>query len=373
MKILLFLHDAYGSNGGIARNNRDLIEAFTADPRVERVVALPRILGEQGEPMPAKLDWRDRAGAGTLAYLRASFLALLGRRPSVVVAAHLRLLPVAWLASRLTGSPLWLMIYGIDAWERPQNPFLGWLTRRADRVISISDVTTARFQAWAHVEPERIRLLPCTIDLDRFRPGEKDPTLVARYGLAGKRVLFTFGRLVSQERAKGMDEVMQAMPSLLAEFPDLIYLIGGDGPDRPRLAAKARTLGLADKVIFAGRIPEEEKLAHYHLADAYAMPSRGEGFGIVLLEAMAAGVPSLASVKDGGREALLDGRLGLLVDPDDPASVAAGIRALLARPKGRPAGLDYYSVASFRRRVWEFLDELATPATARSGGALGRE
>jgi phosphatidyl-myo-inositol dimannoside synthase len=161
-----------------------------------------------------------------------------------------------------------------------------------------------------------------------------------------------------------MDEVMQALPGLLADHPDLVYLIGGEGPDRPRLEARARALGIADRVIFAGRIAEEEKLAHYHLADAYVMPSRGEGFGIVILEAMAAGLPTLASVKDGGREALLDGKLGLLVDPDDPASVAAGIRALLARRKGRPEGLEYYSVQSFRRRVSAFLDEIA-PRSAK--------
>jgi phosphatidyl-myo-inositol dimannoside synthase len=358
MKILLILHDAYGRTGGIARNNRDLIEAFALDPRVGRIVALPRILGEGEEPMPAKLDWRRAAGKGTLAFLGTTLAALIARRPAVVVAAHLRLLPVAWLASRLTGAPLWLLVYGIDVWERPSNPLLVWLARRADRVISISDVTTARFQAWAHVERDRIRLLPCTVDLDRFHPGPRDPALVARYGLAGKRVLFTFGRLVSRERAKGMDEVMQALPALLADHPDLVYLIGGDGPDRPRLEAKAKTLGIADRVIFAGRIAEEEKLAHYHLADAYVMPSRGEGFGIVLLEAMAAGLPTLASVQDGGREALLDGKLGLLVDPDDTASIAAGINALLARRRGRPDGLDYYSVQSFRRRVSAFLEEI---------------
>jgi phosphatidylinositol alpha-1,6-mannosyltransferase len=364
MKILLFLHDAYGRTGGIARNNRDLIEAFALDPRVERIVALPRILGESEEPMPAKLDWRRAAGKGALGFLAASLAALFGRRPAVVVAAHLRLLPVAWLASRLTGAPLWLLVYGIDVWERPANPLLVWLARRAHWVISISDVTTARFQAWAHVPLDRIRLLPCTVDLDRFHPGPRDPALVARYGRAGKRVLFTFGRLVSRERAKGMDEVMQALPGLLADHPDLVYLIGGEGPDRPRLEAKARALGVADRVVFAGRIAEEEKLAHYHLADAYVMPSRGEGFGIVILEAMAAGLPTLASVKDGGREALLDGKLGLLVDPDDPASVAAGIRALLARRAGRPEGLEYYSVQSFRRRVSAFLDEIA-PRSAK--------
>jgi phosphatidylinositol alpha-1,6-mannosyltransferase len=236
-----------------------------------------------------------------------------------------------------------------------------WLARRADRVVSISEVTTARFQSWAHIPEDRFRLLPCTVDLDIFQPCAPDPALIARYGLAGKRVLFTFGRLVSEQRAKGMDEVMQAMPSLLSEFPNLVYLIGGSGPDRARLEAKAKILGLADRVVFAGRIAEEEKLAHYHLADAYVMPSRGEGFGIVILEAMAAGVPAMASSKDGSREALRDGKLGPLVDPDDPASVAGGIRAVLAQPRGRPEGLDYFSRESFRRRMSRLLDEMGRP------------
>ena len=363
MNILMFLHDAFGSLGGIARNNSDVVDALVADSRVARVEALPRIPGRGGEPLPAKLDWRREAGTGLTAYLRASLKSMFTSRPGLVLCLHIRLLPVAWLASLVTRAPLWLMIFGIDAWERPRNPLLTWLTRRAARVISISEVTTWRFQAWAHVPADRLRLLPCIVDLRRFQPGPADPGLVARYGLAGKRVLFTFGRLVSAERAKGMDEVMEAMPGLLAEFPDLVYLIGGGGPDRPRLEAKAQSLGLGARVIFAGRIAEEEKVAHYHLADAYVMPSRGEGFGIVILEAMACGVPALASRKDGGREALLDGKLGLLVDPDDPASVASGIRAVLARPKGRPAGLDFYSVEANRVRVSRLLDEIAGPSS----------
>ena len=356
MKILMFLHDAYGGHGGIAQFNRDVIDGLAADPRVSRIVALPRKPGIAGERLPAKLDWRREAGGGLATYLRAGAMAIARERPDLVISAHIRLLPAAWLAACLARVPLWLMIFGIDAWERPHNPLLTWLTRRAGRVISISDTTTARFQTWARIPPARIQLLPCSIDLDRFQPGPADPALIARYGLAGRRVLFTFGRLVSRERAKGMDEVMEAMPGLLADLPDLVYLIGGDGPDRPRLAAKAESLGLGARVIFAGRIAEEEKVAHYRLADAYVMPSRGEGFGIVLLEAMASGLPALASAKDGGREALLDGKLGLLVDPDDPASVAAGIRAVLARPKGRPAGLEHFSTAAFRARVASLLD-----------------
>ncbi len=365
MKILAFLHDAYGSLGGISRNNRDVLEAMVADPRVSRIVAVPRIAGSGGEAPPAKIDWRREAGRGAVAYIVASLKAMAGPRPDLVLCLHIRLLPVAWLASLVTGAPLWLMIFGIDAWEKPRNPLLAWLARRPGRIISISEVTTQRFQNWAHTPAERQRLLPCIVDLGEFEPGPADPALIARYGIAGKRVLFTFGRLVSAGRAKGMDEVMQALPDLLSDNPDLVYLIGGSGPDRPRLEAKARSLGIADRVIFAGRIAEEEKVAHYRMADAYVMPSRGEGFGIVILEAMACGIPALASKKDGGREALLDGRLGLLVDPDDPAGVAAGIRAVLQRRKGRPAGLEYYSVEANRERVSRLLDEIAPAGAGR--------
>ena len=360
MRILTFLHDAYGSLGGISRNNRDVLEAMAADPRVERITCIPRIAGTGVDAIPAKVEWRRDAAGGLGTYLAAALRALFGPRPDMVLCLHIRLLPVAWLASALRGVPLWLMIFGIDAWERPANPLLAWLSRRADRVISISEVTTERFQSWAGLPANRLRLLPCIVDLDQFQPGPPDPALIARYGLAGKRVLFTFGRLVSAERAKGMDEVMQAMPALLADNPDLVYLIGGGGPDRPRREAKAKSLGIGDRVIFAGRIAEEEKVAHYRIAEAYVMPSRGEGFGIVILEAMACGIPALASRKDGGREALLDGKLGLLVDPDDPASVEAGIREVLKCPKGRPAGLDYYSVAANRERVSRLLDEIRT-------------
>jgi len=359
MKILMFLHDAFGGHGGIARNNLDVIDGLVADPRVARIVALPRILGRDEGIIPTKVDWRRRAGRGLAGYLAASFKAVNEGRAGLVLCAHIRLLPVAWLASLACRAPLWLMIFGIDAWERPRNPLLAWLARRVDRVISISEVTTGRFQSWADLPPARMRLLPCVVDLDRFQPGPADPALATRYALSGKRVLFTFGRLVSRERAKGMDEVMEAMPSLLADFPGLVYLIGGDGPDRQRLTEKAKSLGLAERVIFTGRIAEEEKVAHYRLADAYVMPSRGEGFGSVILEAMAGGVPALASLKDGGREALLDGKLGVLVDPDDPARVIAGIRELLRRPKGRPAGLDNFSIEANRARIAKLLDEIA--------------
>ena len=97
------------------------------------------------------------------------------------------------------------------------------------------------------------------------------------------------------------------LPALAADVPDVAYLIAGDGDDRARLEKKAAALGVADRVVFAGYVPEEEKADHYRLADAFVMPGRGEGFGIVYLEALACGVPVVASSLDASREAVRDG------------------------------------------------------------------
>src|SRR5262249_12747479 len=155
-----------------------------------------------------------------------------------------------------------------------------------------------------------------------------DASLIRRYSLAGCRVLLTVGRLSSLERCKGFDEVIELMPRLLVRYPDIRYLIVGDGDDRSRLEAKAQSLA-PGKVVFAGHALESEKVAHYNLADAYVMPSRGEGFGIVLIEAAACGVPIVGSHVDGSREALLDGKIGRLVNPLNPNELFNAISAAL--------------------------------------------
>ena len=125
-----------------------------------------------------------------------------------------------------------------------------------------------------------------------------------------------------------------------------------------RLEAKVAQLGLVGRVVFAGYVAESEKTDCYALADAYVMPSHGEGFGIVLLEAMACGVPTVASKFDGGREALVDGHLGTLVDPRKKDEICAATVAALRRPKKRPAGLEHFSYENFERRARDLMGEV---------------
>src|SRR4029077_11183516 len=211
-----------------------------------------------------------------------------------------------------------------------QNQILNACVRYIDDFIAVSTVTRRRFLRWSGLGQDQGMILPDCVDLSIFTPGKKSPTLMARYGLQNRTVLLTLGRLATEERYKGIDEVLEILPSLAQAIPDIAYLVVGDGSDRARLEQKARELGLDDRVIFAGRISEEEKPDHYRLADAYVMPSSGEGFGIVFLEALACGIPVTGSKIDGSRDALRDGRLGILVNPADSAELRAAILQTLA-------------------------------------------
>ena len=247
--------------------------------------------------------------------------------------------------------PLALFIFGLDAWQPPRSALAARLAAKVDTVIAISEVTTERFLAWARLPRDRVFLLPNAVAQQHYGAGDKNPDLVQHYGLAGKIVLLTVSRLCATDNYKGIDEVLGLMPALAAEVPEIAYLIVGDGDDRERLQAKARSLGVADRVVFAGFIPEKEKPDHYRLADAYVMPGWGEGFGFVYLEAMACGIPVLGSKLDGSREALRDGALGILVDPHDPDELRWGILETLKRPGGViPPGLSYFSLENFTER-----------------------
>jgi len=361
LRILALIPDAFGGHGGIAQYNRDFLTALCQDERVAEVVALPRIIPNPLESLPDKLLFDTTAAGGAVHYLWRAAIALLTPGTfHLVYCGHLHLLPLAWVIARVLGKPLWLQIHGIDAWQ----PTPRWLVNRfaaqATRVLSVSELTLNRFIAWSGFPREHSDIVPNTIKLEAYGPGQKSQALLDRYGLAGRTVLLTLGRLASEERAKGFDEVLELLPELARDIPNLTYVIAGDGNDRDRLREKAHRLGMTSRVVFTGRVEEREKADLYRLADVYVMPSRGEGFGIVLMEAMACGVPVVASLADGGREALRDGALGILVDPSNPDDIRRGILSALSRPRQRPAGLDYFSFDRFVARVHTLLDRVVS-------------
>jgi len=371
MRILCLPTDAFGGQGGIAKFNRDFLRALGSNPDIDEIVVVPRRMPYPPEPLPQKITHIVTGLNNKWLYVKTLWsLWRANHHFDIIFCAHIHLLSIAYVLKLLYKAKLILTIHGIDAWQPTKRWLSNYLIGRVDVIVAVSEVTKQRFMKWAKIKPAKIFILPNAVDLAEYGPGPKNAALLNRYGLTGKVVLMTLGRLASEEKYKGFDEIIEALPGLLSRIPQIAYLIVGDGDDRPRLEAKAKELGVGEQVVFAGFIPEAEKADHYRLADAFVMPGRGEGFGIVFLEAMACGIPVVGSKIDGSREALRDGALGILVDPRRPDEILAGVLQALQQPPGViPAGLDYFSFENFARRCHQILQQIATPG--KSAGRPG--
>jgi phosphatidyl-myo-inositol dimannoside synthase len=330
LRILALVTDAFGGNGGIAQYNRDFLSALARSDCVGDVIVLPRRGTRSAATLPTGVR-HLRPVESRLAYSLAALWTAISHQPiGLVFCGHLFMAPLAAVIARVLRVPLWVQVHGIEAWGE-----LSALQRRsvesATIVTSVSRYSRRRLLEWVEIDPARVKVLPNSVD-PQFRPGPKPTYLIDRHATDGKKVLMTVSRLASSERYKGHDRVIRILPRLLRQHPDTIYLIVGGGDDRPRLESLARECGVVKNVQFTGFVPVQELPDYFRLADVFVMPSTGEGFGIVFLQAMATGVRVIAGNQDGSRDALCDGALGTLVDPENCEELASAILAALDNP-----------------------------------------
>jgi glycosyltransferase involved in cell wall biosynthesis len=145
-------------------------------------------------------------------------------------------------------------------------------------------------------------------------------------------VILTVGRWDPAERYKGADTLISALPHVLRTVPDVVLVLVGEGEDRPRLEQLARDSGVADHIYFLFGRTQEELFACYAHCDVFALPSRGEGFGLVFLEAMACAKPAIGGAHGGTPDVIEDGVTGLLVPHGDAALLSSALESLLADP-----------------------------------------
>ncbi|AZN39060.1 glycosyltransferase family 4 protein [Paenibacillus albus] len=214
------------------------------------------------------------------------------------------------------------------------NQIVKLILRKADGVLTNSEYTRRLVRQYG-VHPDRIGIVNPGVE-KIYEKKAVNRELVQQHGLEGKYVILSVGRLVVR---KGNDRTIEAMPAILEQIPNAVYVIVGDGPDRERLETLARTLGVTDAVRFIGSVSGGELLNEYfNLADQFIMACRelekgdAEGFGIVYLEAASAGVPVIAGRSGGAVEAVLDGETGMVVDPHSPAAIADMIVHLARNP-----------------------------------------
>jgi phosphatidylinositol alpha-1,6-mannosyltransferase len=324
--VLALVTDAFGGYGGIAQYNRDFLNALAESGTASSVTVLPRH-APQRDTARAPINQKP-ARPGRFTYSVIALITAFWQRTDVVFCGHLYMAPLAWLIARLKGAKLVVQMHGIEAWARPRH-LQRIATEAADLVLCVSRYTRACVVGWAAITPEQVVVVPDTV-ADRFTPGDSHE-LRAAWGLEGKRVLLTVGRMASCERYKGHDHVIAAIPGLVRRGLDVVYLIIGEGDDRARLEEIVRKLGVAERVRFLDAVDQERLVAAYRMADLFLMPSAGEGFGIAFLEAMASGTPALGFDVAGARDALVEGELGTLISEEDdlPDAIA---RLLATKP-----------------------------------------
>jgi glycosyltransferase involved in cell wall biosynthesis len=256
-------------------------------------------------------------------------LAAIAERPDLIICGHINFSPLAAKIFNLLKIPYWVIVYGIDAWNIEDNSKISGL-KLAQKIVSIGEYTRDRIVNEQNISPELIPLLPVTFDASKFTVKPKPKYLLDRYKLAPDQpVILTVTRLASGDRYKGYDQIIQALPAIRRQIPNIYYLLVGKGNDRDRIDAIVEEMGVKDCVIFAGFVPDDELADYYNLCDLFAMPSKGEGFGIVYLEALACGKPTIGGNQDGAIDALCNGELGVLVNPDSIEEIGETIVQIL--------------------------------------------
>ncbi|MBI3780592.1 MAG: glycosyltransferase family 4 protein, partial [candidate division NC10 bacterium] len=262
-----------------------------------------------------------------------TIVASLTRRPDLIVCGHVVAAPPALLARWLLGVPYVVFTYAYEIRRKRKRLFLGLILRRAALILTSSRFTATTVLSHG-VSPGRVRILQPGVDPERFSPDPNPDALAAK---PGPMTLLGVSRL--DNRYKGHDMVIRALPIIKAKCPNVRYRVVGDGWLRGYLASLAKSLGVERDVQFLGEVSDAALADLYRSCDVVVQMSResitgggAEGFGIVCLEAGASGKPVVAGLSGGLTDAVADGLTGLLVDPHDPGGIAETILSVLQDP-----------------------------------------
>lgn len=287
-----------------------------------------------------------------------------------VLFSHFALARVQHFVPSQYRRPYGVFLHGIEAW--------GDLTAREQQLIAGANIRLAnsRFTADRVMRrhPDLGAVVPCPLALPPPEPTEEGGNASASHK-SGPHTVLVVGRMLQSERYKGHDQLLDAWPAIVARVPDAQLVIVGTGDDVERLRAKARSGAVPSHVTFTGFVSTSELNALYKSAALFALPSRGEGFGLVYLEAMTHQLPCIGSIHDAAGDVIVDGVSGLLVDQDDGRAITEVISELLLNKSRRQAmgaaGFkrlrEEFTYDRFSQRLHALLAEIDAPAAAFTG------
>ncbi|HEV7968245.1 MAG TPA: glycosyltransferase [Candidatus Acidoferrales bacterium] len=302
--------------------------------------------------------------AGSRIQFAAAALRAAARKPVLVFALHPHLAPIVWaMRARTRELRSIVFTHGIEVWQP-----LGWprgaALRRADLIIGPSSDTVQHLISEQHLLPGQVQRLPWGLDpeFEARLAAAAPPSPPPGFPRTGQTIL-TVGRWDSVEQYKGADTLIASLPRVLKVAPDTSLVLVGDGDDRPRLEHLACELGVSERARFLHGLTPEQLLACYANCNVFALPSKGEGFGFVFLEAMACGKPVIGGAHGGIPDIVENGVTGLLVPHGDAERLALALESLLGNPtraremgaRGRERVQKEYSFEEFQSRLTRIL------------------
>jgi len=313
------------------------------------------------------LEFTASGYAGSKFQFAFAALRAAGRKPALVIALHPHLSPVLWaMKARGGGFRSMVFTHGVEVWEP-----LGWprgpAFRSADLVLGPSTDTVHHLISAQNILSGKVLRLPWGLDPEfEARIGAAAPPLPPPGFPRTGRIVLTVGRWDPAERYKGADNLIAALPRVLKSAPDVSLVLVGDGDDRPRLEQIARDLGVSEHAYFLYGLAPEQLFACYANCDVFALPSRGEGFGLVFLEAMALAKPVVGGAHGGIPDIVEDGVTGLLVPHGNIERLAEALETILSNPtraremgaRGRDRLEKKFSFAQFQLNLTEILDNV---------------
>lgn len=350
--MILLAPELFRAEGGIARVSRHYLQAMAeASPDAPLHVV---VLNDQ-DISPDALHRYSAGHAQAVGANRSKWVCLraLWRATAGgdchVVCTHVHLAPLLWIIAKVRpGLHYDVVVHGIEVW-RDLPSLLRQTLAGARRIFSVSDYTRREVERRQPKVASKLVVLPNALD-----PGF--PIAAAAHTTQPYSIL-TVSRLAPHDEGKGIDHLIGAMPDVVAQLPTARLRIVGEGADRPRLEALANASTARPHIQFLGYVDEASLKAELARCALFALPSRKEGFGLVYLEAMAAGKPCLAA-EAGGAPEVVDATSGCLVPyGGGPPLVAALVAALTRTWSVAPilARAQAFSFASFSAR-WRSLN-----------------
>jgi phosphatidylinositol alpha-1,6-mannosyltransferase len=335
MKVLFLYLNAFSYVGGIQKFNLNFLKAL--DENTEKGIVVNALsLSDLKKDLNKDFRCVNQQTAEGNKFVFLLKAVRQGLTSDTIVFGHVNLIfPLALIYGLFTNKKLILITHGIEIWK-PLSFLKKICLRNLDLIITVSSFTKNKIVEVQRIDEKKIALLPNTLEPGfNFIPNTHFIELLReKYGLKrDDKVLLTVCRLSKEEQYKGYDKVIQSLKGLSEQISNIKYLIAGkyDIEEKERLHQIIKECGVEEKVILTGYVSDEELSSLYHLCDLFIMPSSNEGFGIVFLEALACGKPVIGGNKDGSVDALLNGELGLLVDPENGEQICEALRNMLLK------------------------------------------